>query len=217
MTLTETLKHLFERKGCNQSTALSELQKVLSDGLFGQSQMRWADRAVAPFGYSSVMRPDDTPAGAEWRRVRFRLKGDGTVLDNWTEYGRTKSGNPRWRKPLFLREAVTNLWPLTPKDVSPGNLEIKASSESKVVSFARAQKGPIPNKQNIISAAERLRNKGKTRQSYNTWPEYQAAICSEAGVKPNTRGWGLDTIQNALKDWSGSTGEITERTESTES
>ena len=150
--------------------------------------------------------PDDTPTWADWNKARFRLKGDGALLDNWTGYRRTKKGNPRWRKLLFLRKRVEKLWSLTPENVSP---EKNTSSEPKVVPVERAKKGPTPNDQNIIKAAERLRKRGLTRQSYNTWEEYRRVLVREAEVHLNTRGWSLGTVQNVLKEWGGSNTETT--------
>jgi hypothetical protein len=215
MTLTETLKQISELMDCDQTAAVKELRKAVADGAFRKSEIRWADPVSRPFGSSEGLAvPDDTPVWADWNKARFRLKGDGALLDNWTGYRRTKKGNPRWRKLLFLRKRVEKLWSLPPKNVSPGK---NTSSESKVVPVERAKRGPIPNNQNIIKAAERLREKGLTRQSYNTLEEYRKLLCHEAGVNLNTRGWGPHTVRNVLKEWSGLTTETTEKTESTES
>jgi hypothetical protein len=216
MTLTETLEHISNSEGCDQSNALTELRKVLGDQLFGQSAMQWADRAVPPFGCSGgLTRPDDTPVGTDWYRVRFRLKGNGTVLDNWTEYGRTKAGKPRWRKLLFLRERVKKQWPSNAQPRSP---EQKPLGDPKVVPFdQKKQKGPIATKPKIVDAAKPLINRGRTPSSCGTWEKFRRELCHEAGVVRTSRGWQLDTVQNAVRPLLKKSEQSAEEAESTES
>jgi hypothetical protein len=197
MTLTETLNHISGKEVCDPSTALSELKSVLSDGLFRQSEMRWADRAKPPFGYSSAISPDDTPAGADWHRVRFRLKGDGTVLDDWNEYGRTKALKPRWRKLLLLRQRAEQLWP-PHTDVPPWGAE--ASSHSNVVAFGQAkQRGPRSTKKQIEDAALQLISRGRTPTRCGSWEDFRRELCDHLNKPHNARGFGPDTVQKAVR------------------
>lgn len=215
MTLTKVLKHISKSEDCDQNAALSELRMVLADKLFGYSAMRWADRAVPPFGYSSVVTPDDTPVGADWHRVRFRLNGDGTVLDNWTEYGLTKAGNPRWRKLLLLRERVEKQWPLKAQPPSPE--ERPRADHKVVVPFGRKKPGPISAGPKIVEAAKRLISRRRTPKSCGSWENFRRELCREARVDANSRGWQLDNVQKFVKRLLKTNDQSAEKTESTES
>jgi hypothetical protein len=140
MTLTETLKRISESEDCDQKTAaVKELRKVLADGNFRRSEIRWADPVPPPFGYSGGMAiPEDTPVWVDWNKARFQLNGDGALLDDWTGYRRTKKDNPRWRKLLFLRKRVEEIWSLKAQPSSPDE---KPRGDPKAVPLDRKSLG----------------------------------------------------------------------------
>jgi hypothetical protein len=206
MTLAETLSHISDSEGYDQRAALAELRKVLADGLFRQFQMRWADSVPIPIGSSPIAVTKDTPVWVDWGKAKFRLRGDGAVLDDWTGYRRTK---PRWRKLWLLKERVENQWP--PKTKNRPLREFGLFSSAK-------RRGPASAKQTIVEAASRLIEKGRTPINCGTWEAFRRELCREIRVPPNSRGYQLDTIQNAvrplLKERSSSTAERTDNTES---
>jgi hypothetical protein len=213
MTLTETLKHISESEDCDQTTALKELRKVLADGIFRQF-VRWADPVSRPFGYSGGLAiPDDTPGWVDWNKARFRLKGDGALLDNWTGYGRTKKGHSRWRTLVFLRQRVEELWPLR---VLPSSPDGKLQSDPKVVPFDRKKPGPTPTEQKIVQAAKGLINRGRTPTSCGSWKQFRRELCKALDVDLNERGYGVDTVQKHVRPLLNRESD-TERPESTES
>jgi hypothetical protein len=192
MTLTETLKRISESEACDQTAAVKEFRKVLADGNFRQFEIRWEDRVSRSIGDSGGLSlPEDTPASVDWNKARFRLKGDGAVLDKWTGFRRTKKGNPRWRKLLFLRTRVEDLRRLKAKPSSPDE---KPQGDPE----DRKKPGPIKTEQEIKDGAKRLFERGLTPETCG-WEPFRGKLCKELGVSIDTRGYGLDTVQRAVK------------------
>jgi hypothetical protein len=213
MTLAETLRRISKSEDCDQGIALTELRKVLADGQFRQFEMKWEDEQRPFWGLSSrIMVPDDTPAYADWNKAKFRLKGEGFLLDNFSEYGLTKKGNTRWRKLLFLRESVEKWWPPKAKTHSTG---MPPSSDPTVMPFDPGKrKGPTPTGSKIVEAAKRLIDRGRTPTSCGSWEKFRRELCGELGVDIKARGYGPDTVQKAVRPLLKRPPESTERAES---
>jgi hypothetical protein len=59
--------------------------------------------------------------------------------------------------------------------------------------------GPIATANKIRAGAEHLLASGQTPGSTMTWRKFQTELCKELGVKPDDRGYGIDTIQAAVR------------------
>jgi hypothetical protein len=66
-------------------------------------------------------------------------------------------------------------------------------------SLRKPRPGPIPTANNIQTAAKRLFASGRVPNGTVTWKQFQTELCKEIGVKADQRGYGLDTIQAAVR------------------
>jgi hypothetical protein len=139
MTLPETVAHICAAQGQEEKLARRELVKALAKGLRPLGPLKWErernDKA-APFGFSSIMAPMDTPPiGRAWEKARIRWK-TGRVRNDWGEY---KPG--KWRTLLIIRHNVLRNWPLPSSD-DPTPAE------------------PNPDLSNVVSTRKRGRSPG---------------------------------------------------------
>lgn len=74
------------------------------------------------------------------------------------------------------------------------------------------RRGPVPTADKIRDAARSLIANGCIPANTITWDQFHICICSALNVNPSDRGYGLDTIQRAVRSLLG-----TEKTENTES
>jgi hypothetical protein len=79
----------------------------------------------------------------------------------------------------------------------------KAGSEPKAIDSLSTKlnterRGPEPTKSKIVDAARRLIARNRTPTTCGTWEEFRRELCVELGVDKNTRGYQLDTVQNAV-------------------
>jgi len=61
------------------------------------------------------------------------------------------------------------------------------------------RRGPEPTKDKIITDGERLFGEGQVPPDTIPWKQFAIELCTNIGVNPDTRGYGLDTIQKALR------------------
>jgi hypothetical protein len=89
------------------------------------------------------------------------------------------------------------------------SVSIPAESPSK------ARPGPIPTADRIETAARELLAAGHVPAQTITWEQFRTELCKKLNVKPEQRGYSLDTIQAAVRPLL-SAAQVTEGTESTE-
>lgn len=80
----------------------------------------------------------------------------------------------------------------------------KAGSAPKPINSLSAnlntkRRGPVPTKSTIVDAARRLIARNRTPTTCGTWEDFRRELCAELGVDKNTRGYQLDTVQNAVQ------------------
>jgi hypothetical protein len=61
------------------------------------------------------------------------------------------------------------------------------------------RRGPPSTQSKIEAAAKKLMDEGHVPVETLSWEEFRVMICKEIGVSPDDRGFGLDTIQNAVR------------------
>jgi hypothetical protein len=93
----------------------------------------------------------------------------------------------------------------------------KAGSEPLSAKQERERRGPEPTKSKIVDAAKRLIARDRTPTTCGSWENFRRELCAELGVDKDSRGYQLDTVQNAVRPLLRSSTADTEQTESTES
>jgi hypothetical protein len=120
MTLVEVVNHIRTVERCEQTAALDQLRRALSDG---EIPNRWAaDLRPLPFfhfGDPPNFSDDQVPTGAGyWLHALIFLDGDGRVIDQPFHHGEVEGEvlpserQVRPRGLFLLRSRVLELWPL---------------------------------------------------------------------------------------------------------
>jgi hypothetical protein len=114
-------------------------------------------------------------------------------------------------------------WPSLAVELeSIGFPELPEKCKAPATEKAAEQRGPTSTAEKIREAGAALIADGCVPVETTPWERFRELLCERLGVTPQTRGYGLDTIQNALRSTlEGRQAKIlaenTESTESTES
>jgi hypothetical protein len=100
----------------------------------------------------------------------------------------------------------------SPADAHTGESD---STRKPTGNSRRARPGPIPTADRIETAARELLAAGHVPAQTITWEQFRTELCKKLNVKPEQRGYSLDTIQDAVRPLL-SAAQVTEGTESTE-
>jgi hypothetical protein len=63
----------------------------------------------------------------------------------------------------------------------------------------KRQTGPMPTADKIRTAGKALIDEGQVPVETIPWADFRPLLCNKLGVTPGTRGYGLDTVQDALR------------------
>jgi hypothetical protein len=77
--------------------------------------------------------------------------------------------------------------------------EIKPAAPATVPSPGKKRPGPKPTAGGIVNAAVPILAAGRVPGKTVTWETFREEICKTLGVKPETRGYGLDTLQKSVR------------------
>jgi hypothetical protein len=93
-----------------------------------------------------------------------------------------------------------------------------AEREAQAVAPKRRRFGPTPTAAKIRKAGKALMKEGHVPGETVQWERFRDLLCKRLGVKPETRGYGLDTTQEAMRPiLNKRRAQIVQSTESTES
>lgn len=72
-------------------------------------------------------------------------------------------------------------------------------ASGKTSAAPRRQYGPTPTADKIKEAGQILIADGYVPPETVPWQQFQVMLCQKLGIRPETRGYSLDSIQNALR------------------
>jgi len=70
---------------------------------------------------------------------------------------------------------------------------------SEVASDLRRRRGPIPKTGKITEAAKALIAEGHVPAETTSWGRFTEMLCTKLGVKPESRGYSIDSIQKSVR------------------
>jgi hypothetical protein len=197
MTWTELLAHVGTAKCCEDSEARRQVGNAIAER---RLSVTWANQPWAIGGPVSTQ-ADEPPRDARyWQEcdcdpdepdfVREPAPYDRDLVDKRTAVRLDKKR--RFRKPVFRREQVSELWPLIPRAADTSN--------ENVVRFPRGSRGRPSERDTVYRILAEMRAEGVPLNK--TQKELATIIAGRAGaVLGETKGWDDRTIIQHVSDW----------------
>jgi hypothetical protein len=113
------------------------------------------------------------------------ISADASIPTDWRWFGPIL-GTGAFRDVLVCRADIDRSWPLD-------------GTTANVCGKDRPGRGPASMAAKIQGAAKELIETGIIPGRTMTWEKFREAICTALNVKPETRGFSLDSIQNAAR------------------
>jgi hypothetical protein len=219
-TLPETVAHICWVDKCDEKLACRELVKALVEGLRPLGPLKWERECTdkpAPFGFSPITAPTDTPpVGRAWETAEICWE-TGRVRDDWGEY---KPG--RWRVLLILRSNVVRCWPplgSSADSVGSSSEEavktaLKAAVKERVAEDGKG--GKLSHLARVVGTSQRAVGRSTAREQIHnelrkmqeegqdlSLPQKKLAelIANRTGHSLGQSNWKLRTIQEHISKW----------------
>jgi hypothetical protein len=198
MAWSKLIGHVRNIDRCDEHEARRQIGNAIADG---KLRVGWDNEREIPFGIGPIQLPADRPPrdAAYWLKCEIDPTHPDCVLEPPSydpdlvdkRTAKRLDKKRRFRKPLFERDQVVELWPLALTSV-------QRPSEN-VVNFPRGSRGRPSERDTVYRTLAQMRRDGVSlNKSQKTLAE---EIARSNGAKLGDKGWDDRTIMQHISDW----------------